>query len=179
MKNHIVLSIALVVFAMSVTTRARAEEIDIIITIPDSGGGIPLDAHGQIDVENGYAVSGYWDLDSSIGGYKGGGSTWAIYPYTGPGIPLGYTVSPKGAYYYDNAVYLNNNNPSGGSYATNDPLDDYGLLFQEQNDPDADLINLWSDGGGIYEINASTNSGYQNFDVQFDFGTLNWPSSAV
>ena len=100
----------------------------------------------------------------------------------------GAIYSPDGAYIYDNAVYLKNDNqqyPGSGLV-----VDNYGLLFTETTpNLDGDEINIWANGNGTYEVSAvddqrTLGSSYTDFDVTFNSGGITTsavpePSQAV
>src|SRR5450755_3808455 len=71
------------------------------ITFTDGGANV---GSGQIDVESGFAVSGYFNVTAGIasGNFTLTGGT-AVYPSN--------IQSPKGGFFYDNAVFLTSNNP--------------------------------------------------------------------
>jgi hypothetical protein len=112
------------------------------------GNSCAYAASGTLTVLSGQAA-GCWSL------YTGGGSS--AYP--------GYMTSPAGAYWYNNAVYLCNNNPEyAGSGSL---LDLYGLLFVQSN---GNELNLWGNADGSYTLGGNI-GGWQNFNVIISFAS--------
>ena len=118
---------------------------------------------GQIDVESAnnkyYAADGY--LDVTAGEAIG---TWALYVSGGTTPYPGYIYSPSGAFIYNNAVYPTGQNPQYP--ATNPLLDDYGLLFTQNN---GNELNLWGNAAGTYTLGGNIGA-WQNFNVVISFG---------
>jgi hypothetical protein len=130
------------------------------ITFNDGNGD---SGSGQIDVESAnnsfYAADGYLRV---IAGTASG--FWTL--YTGGRITSypDYLTSPAGAYWYNNAVYPNGHNPQYPS--ANPLLDDYGLLFTQNN---GNELNLWGNADGTYTLGGNI-GGWQNFNVIISFG---------
>lgn len=103
-----------------------------------------------------YASSGYLDIS---GGAAAG--TWSLYTAGGTTTYPSRLTSPGGGYWYNNAVYLDGNNPQFP--ATNPLLDQYALLFIQDGSPSNEL-NLWANADGSYTLGGSI-GGYQNFSV--------------
>lgn len=112
---------------------------------PVSGGLYSYAASGSLTVTAGAAI-GNWTLS--------GGTT----PYPN------YLTSPKGAFWYNNAVYPAGKNPQ---YTVNNPLlDDYGLLFTQNN---GNELNLWGNADGTYNLGGYV-GGTLNFNVNISLG---------
>lgn len=168
MNKNLIILMGLAVAAF--TTRAGATEMSITIDNSAYADAANLFVgSGIIDVENGLVVSGSMtvtagDLTELDEANPLSYSTWTLLggaqTYTS-----GSLLSADGNYIYDNAVYLNNNNPEYTSIPSL-MLDDYGLLFTEVTPhQDADEFNLWANSNGSYELNASHNRGNDNFDT--------------
>jgi hypothetical protein len=143
--------------ALGVTTQAGAGLY--YITFNDGIGDV---GSGQIDVELAnnyyYAASGY--LMVTAGQAIG---NWNLYTAGGHTAYPNYLTSPAGAYWYNNAVY-----PTGNPQypAANPLLDEYGLLFSQNN---GNELNLWGNADGTYTLAGNIN-GWQNFNVTISFG---------
>ena len=144
---------------MGIATRAGATLYDI--NFNDGNGDV---GSGQIDVvesagDNYYASSG--DLDVTAGAASG---NWNLYAAGGTTSYPGYLTSPAGAYWYNNAVYPDGNNPQYPD--TNPLLDNYGLLFTQNN---GNELNLWGNADGSYTLGGDI-GGWQNFNVDISIG---------
>ncbi len=126
---------------LALSLKAQADGL-YDITFTDGGDNV---GSGRIDVENGFAVSGYFTVTvgTASGSWTLAGGTVA-YP--------GQLTSPAGAFYYDNAVYLGSN-PAYPS--TNVFLDNAGLLFA---DTSGNEINLWGSADGTYSFYGAINN---------------------
>ena len=117
------------------------------ITFTDAGANNV--GFGQIDVESGFAVSGYFDVTAGLAAgnyflYTAGGT--ATYPATLP--------SPSGKFIYDNAVYLTSN----PQFPTTNPyVDSGGLLFTDVSNNE---VNLWGNADGTYTFDAVIANAY-------------------
>jgi hypothetical protein len=129
------------------------------ITFNDGNGNV---GSGQIDVEsasgNSYAVSG--SLDVTAGQAIG---AWTLYVAGGTTSYPSRLTSPAGAFWYNNAVYPTGQNPQYP--VTNPLLDDYGLLFTQNN---GNEVNLWGNADGTYTLGS--NIGGQTVTVNISFG---------
>ena len=149
----------LATLALGVATPAGASLYDI--TFNDRNGNV---GSGQIDVElanNGYyAASGFLAVTAGqAGGY------WNLYIAGGTTSYPGYIYSPARAYIYNNAVYPTGPNPQYPG--TNPLLDEYGLLFTQNNN--FNELNLWGNANGTYTLGGNID-GWQNFNVTISFG---------
>ena len=130
------------------------------ITFNDGHGDF---GSGRIDVEsannNFYAAGGF--LLVTAGAATG---NWTLYTAGGTTPYPGYSTSPARAYWYNNAVYPNGNNPQYP--AANPLLDDYGLLFTQNG---GNELNLWGNADGTYTLGGNI-GGWQNFNVIISFG---------
>jgi hypothetical protein len=119
------------------------------ITFTDGGANV---GSGQIDVEGGFAVSGYFDVTAGIAA-----GSYNLYTAAGNATYPNTLTPPSGQFLYDNAVYLTSN----PQYPITNPFeDDNGLLFTDGSNNE---INLWAisdNGSGSYAfdgyINGST-----------------------
>lgn len=144
---------------MGVATPAGATLYDI--TFNDGNGDV---GSGQINVvesaaDNYYAASG--NLDVTAGPASG---NWNLYTAGGTTSYPDYLTSPAGAYLYNNAVYPTGNNPQYPD--TNPLLDEYGLLFTQDN---GNELNLWGNADGSYTLGGNI-GGWQNFNVNISIG---------
>jgi hypothetical protein len=138
--------IATLLAVLAFGSKAQADGL-YAITFSDAGA-INVGS-GQINVENGFAVSGYFNITSGIllGAWNLTGGT-AAYP--------GFLTSPSGAFNYNNAVYLGSN----PEYPAASPfLDQYGLLF---TDASGDEFNFWGNSDGTYTIYGVVNGNRYN-----------------
>jgi hypothetical protein len=143
-------------FAFTSVSRAALYEI----TFNDRNVNV---GSGQIDVEtangNSYAASGY--LTVTAGAAVG---AWTLYTAGGTTTYPNYLTSPKGAFYYNNAVYPTGKNPQ---YPAKNPLlDDYGLLFTQKN---GNELNLWGNADGTYNLGGYI-GGQLSFNVNISLG---------
>jgi hypothetical protein len=146
----------LVFFAFTPVSRAAL----YAITFNDGGHNV---GSGQIDVEsangNFYAASG--NLTVTAGTAVG---AWTLYTAGGTKTYPNYLTSPKGAFYYNNAVYPTGKNPQ---YPVANPLlDNYGLLFTQKN---GNELNLWGNADGTYNVGAYI-GGQLSFNVNISLG---------
>ena len=158
MINRLNQTILCAVLTAVLTTQADAAIY--AITFNDGKGNV---GSGQINVLSAnnsyYAASGY--LDVTGGGASG---IWTLYTARGNTPYPGYIYSPSGGYIYNNAVYVTRQNPQ---YPTTNPLlDDYGLLFTQNN---GNELNLWGNANGTYTLGGNV-GGWQNFNVSISFG---------
>jgi hypothetical protein len=139
-----ILKITTLIAVLALGLKAQADGL-YDITFTDGGVNV---GSGQIDVESGYAVSGYFDVTAGIasGNFTLAGGT-AVYPST--------ITSPKGGFFYDNAVFFTSN----PQYPTTNPfLDGNGLLFIAVG---GNEINLWGNADGSYSLYGDiTGNGY-------------------
>jgi len=126
--------------------KAQADEL-YDITFTDAGASNV--GSGQIDVENGFALSGYFDVTAGIAA-----GNWTLYTTGGTAAYPGDLTSPAVAFNYNNAVYLTSNPQFP---ATNPFLDQYGLLF---TDASGNEISLWGNAAGTYTFDAFINTAY-------------------
>jgi hypothetical protein len=136
--------------ALVLVCQARADGL-YDITFSDGGANVGA---GQIDVEGGYAISGYFNVTAGL-------ATGSYSLYTAGGTGGTYNAplsSPAGAFIYDNAVYLSNNNPQ---YPVNNPFVDLnGLLFTDAGNNE---VNLWAgsdNNTSTYTFDAYKSGGY-------------------
>ena len=136
--------------ALVLVCQARADGL-YDITFSDGGANVGA---GQIDVEGGYAISGYFNVTAGL-------ATGSYSLYTAGGTGGTYNAplsSPAGAFIYDNAVYLSNNNPQ---YPVNNPFVDLnGLLFTDAGNNE---VNLWAgsdNNTSTYTFDAFKSGGY-------------------
>jgi hypothetical protein len=147
----------LAALALGITTQAGAGLY--IITFNDGKGDV---GSGQIDVE--MANSNYYAANGSLTVTAGMATgDWNLYTAGGYTSYPNYLTSPAGAYWYNNAVY-----PTGNpEYPTANPLlDDYGLLFTQNN---GNELNLWGNADGTYTLGGNI-GGWQDFNVTISFG---------
>jgi len=106
------------------------------ITFTDGGANV---GSGQIDVETGYAMSGYFNVTAGL-------ATGSYLLYTAGGFGGTYgspLTSPSGQFVYDNAVYL----ASNPQFPISNPyLDLNGLLF---TDGGGNEVNLWANADNL------------------------------
>ena len=123
------------------------------ITFNDGGANV---GNGTLDVVGGYAASGSLSVTAgqALGNWILTGGTTS-YP--------SYLTSPAGAFWYNNAVYPTGQNPQYP--VTNPLLDDYGLLFTQNN---GNEVNLWGNADGTYTLGS--NIGGQTVTVNIRFG---------
>ena len=139
------IKVATLLVLLALGFKAQADGLyDINFT--DGGANVGF---GQIDVEGGFAVSGYFDVTAGLAAgnyllYTAGGN--ATYP--------GTISSPSGKFIYDNAVYLTLN----PQYPTTNPyVDNGGLLFTDINNNE---VNLWGNADGTYTFDAVISGNY-------------------
>jgi hypothetical protein len=138
------LKTAVLIMVFGVGLEAKADGL-YDITFSDIGANNV--GSGQIDVEGGFAVSGYFDVTAGIAAghfslYTAGGNI--AYP--------GQLTSPAGAFLYNNAIYLISNPEYP---ATNPFVDNAGLLF---TDVSGNEINLWGNSDGTYTFYGDINN---------------------
>ncbi len=155
------LSASILLLALVVAPRASAGVYELYdITFNDSQGD---SGYGQIEVNcdnNNYYTACAGFLDLATGTAAG---VWTLYTGGGSSSYPGYLTSPSGAYWYNNAVYPEGNNPQ---YPNTDViLDLYGLLFTQSN---GNEVNLWGNADGTYTLGGNIN-GWQNFNVEVTF----------
>jgi hypothetical protein len=120
---------------------------DGLMDINFTGGGNL--GHGQIDVENGYAVSGYFDVTAGLAA-----GNYTLYTAGGTGTYQSLLTSPSGKFIYDNAVYLTSN----PQYPSTNPIwDNGGLLFTDINNSE---VNVWGNADGSHTFDAFINNAY-------------------
>ena len=135
------IAILIVVLGLGLKTKA-----DGLYDITFTDGGINVGS-GQIDVEDSFAVSGYFDVTAGIAA-----GSFSLYTAGGNIAYPGQLTSPAGAFLYDNAVYLTTN----PQYPTTNPfLDMAGLLF---TDVSGNEINLWGNSDGTYTFYGDINN---------------------
>jgi len=123
---------------------------DGLININFTDGGSNVGS-GQIDVVNGYAVSGYFDVTAGLAA-----GNYTLYTAGGTGTFQNLITSPSGRFIYDNAVYVPPaTNPQYP--ATNPILDNGGLLFTDASNNE---VNLWGNADGSYTFDAFINNAY-------------------
>lgn len=133
--------------ALALGSNVRADGL-LLINYTDGGANV---GQGQIDVQNGYAVSGYFDVTAGLAA-----GNYTLYTAGGTGTYQNLISSPSGKFIYDNAVYLAGN----PQYPTTNPyLDLGGLLF---TDASQNELNLWGNADGTYSFDAYINNGYLN-----------------
>jgi len=138
---------------VGIVTQANAAPFNITFDLGQGDIG-----SGQIDVlpdSNGnfFAASGFLTISSGAAA-----GNWSLYSAGGATTYPGYFTSPTGAYWYNNAFYLNGTNPQYPSI--NAPLDNYGLLFAQGSNE----LNLWGNADGSFTLHGSIN-GFQNFNT--------------
>jgi hypothetical protein len=143
--------------ALGITTQAGAGLYTIAFN--DGNGNV---GSGQIDVE--LAINNYYAASGSLTVTAGPAiGNWNLYTAGGYTCYPNYLTSPSGAYWYNNAVYPTSN----PQYPTANPLlDDYGLLFTQNN---GNELNLWGNADGTYTLGGNIN-GWQDFNVTISFG---------
>jgi hypothetical protein len=120
------------------------------ITFTDGGANV---GSGQIDVEGGFAVSGYFDVTAGIAA-----GSYNLYTAAGNATYPSTLTAPSGDFVYDNAVYLTSN----PQYPVTNPfVDNNGLLFTDGSN---DEVNLWA-------LNDNGSANYA-FDAFFDGSVL-------
>jgi len=144
---------------LGLTHQASATYFDITLNL--GGGNIGT---GQFQVQTNlnntfYASSGFLNIS---GGAAAG--TWTLYTTGGSTTFPGFLTSPGGGYWYNNAVYVDGLNPQYPG--TNPLLDNYGLLFVQNN---GNELNLWGNANGSYTLGGSIN-GFQNFNAILGIG---------
>jgi hypothetical protein len=147
----------LAALALGITTQAGAGLY--YIAFNDGNGNV---GSGQIDVE--LAINNYYAASGSLTVTAGQAiGNWNLYAAGGYTSYPSRLTSPSGAYWYNNAVY-----PTGNpQYPTANPLlDDYGLLFTQNN---GNELNLWGNADGTYTLGGNIN-GWQDFNVTISFG---------
>jgi hypothetical protein len=138
-----ILKITTLIAVLAVGFKAQADGL-YDITFSDGGSNVGA---GQIDVEGGFAVSGYFDVTAGIAA-----GTFSLYTAAGNITYPGELTSPAGAFLYDNAVYL----ASNPQYPTTNPfVDNAGLLF---TDGSGNEINLWGNADGTYTFYGDINN---------------------
>ena len=151
------ISVLIVSLLLGVANEAGASLYQI--TFNDGQGDVGV---GQINVQYAnncsMACSGYLNV---AGGAAAG--LWTLYTAGGICAYPDYFYSPSGAYIYNNAVYLGGGNPQYP--AANPLLDEYGLLFTQNN---GNELNLWGNSDGTYTLGGNVN-GWHNFNVQISF----------
>ncbi|MEI9864664.1 MAG: PEP-CTERM sorting domain-containing protein [Limisphaerales bacterium] len=140
------LKIAMLLAILTVGINVKADGLyDIFFT--DGGSNV---GYGQINVQSGYAISGFFNVTAgaAIGSYS-------LYTAGGTGTYGSPLISPAVAFYYDNAVYLGSN----PQYPINNPfVDNSGLLFTDINNNE---IDLWaSSDNGTYTFDGYINHVY-------------------
>jgi hypothetical protein len=143
------LKIIILITVLAMGLKAQADGLyDITFT----DGGVNVGA-GQIDVESGLAVSGYFDVTAGIAA-----GSFSLYTAGGNIAYPGQLTSPAEAFLYDNAIYLTTN----PQYPTTNPfLDMAGLLF---TDVSGNEINLWGNSDGTYTFYGDIN--HNRYDPQ-------------
>jgi hypothetical protein len=140
-----VLSIVLV---LGLQLQASAQGILYNITFTDGGSNV---GSGQVDVDGGYAINGYFDVTAGAGA-----GHYVLYTVDGTGTYQNPVNSPYTQFYYDNAVYLGAN----PEYPNNNPfVDMYGLLFADSNDHSHNNeVSIWAGADdGTYTYNGVLN----------------------
>ncbi|HNQ73884.1 MAG TPA: hypothetical protein PKN95_09805 [Verrucomicrobiota bacterium] len=118
-----------------------------------------------------YAASGFLTIS---GGPAAG--NWTLYTDDGFTAYPGRLTSPAGAYWYNNSVYPEGNNPQFP--LTNPLLDQYGLLFRLTGNPASEL-NLWGNADGSYTLGGTVGGGWQNFNVILNVGNGGGPGIVI
>jgi hypothetical protein len=135
------------VLALGLKTQA-----DGLYNITFTDGGVNMGS-GQIDVEGGFAVSGYFDVTAGLAA-----GSYNLYTAAGNATYPSVLTAPSGQFAYDNAVYLNSN----PQYPVTNPFEDNnGLLFTDGSNNE---VNLWA-------ISDNGSSSYA-FDGYIDGSTL-------
>jgi hypothetical protein len=148
------LKIAILVVVLAFGLRAKADGL-YDITFTDGGANVGF---GQIDVESGYAVSGYFDVTAGLAA-----GNYTLYTAGGTGTYQSPLPSPAVAFLYDNAVYLSSN----PQYPINNPfVDNNGLLFTDVSNSEVDL---W----------AAADNGTYSFDAYIDGSYISNPTGIV
>jgi hypothetical protein len=138
-----ILKITILIATLALGFKAQADGL-YDITFSDGGGNVGA---GQIDVEGGFAVSGYFDVTAGIAA-----GTFSLYTAAGNIAYPGELTSPAGAFYYDNAIFLTSN----PQYPTTNPfVDNNGLLF---TDGSGNEVNLWGNADGTYTLYGDINN---------------------
>jgi hypothetical protein len=128
--------------ALAFTLTARAGASLMYISFDDGGNNVGA---GVIDVEDGYAVDGYFTVSAGLAT-----GDWTL--FDGTAASPGAGSSPGGFFNYDNLVYLG----SDPYLSLNG-----GLLFTNTT---GDQLNLWADAPDTYSLWAADGSG--NYYVQ-------------
>jgi hypothetical protein len=144
---------------LGITHQASATFFDVNFDLGSGNIGT-----GQFQVQTNidntfYASSGSLDIS---GGAAGG--TWTLYTAGASTTFPNFLTSPGGGYWYNNAVYVDGVNPQYPG--TNPILDNYGLLFVQNN---GNELNLWGNADGSYTLGGSV-GGFQNFNVILQLG---------
>jgi len=123
------------VAALNLATTADATPFSI--SFNDGGNNV---GSGMLNVESGYAISGYFDVTVGLAAGE-----WILTGGT-PASP-GSGLSPNGYFTYDNIVY-----PDANPHLTTTG----GLLF---TDGLGDQLNMWADAPDTYSLWAANNAG--------------------
>lgn len=147
MKN-LKITILLAILALGIKVQA-----DGLYDITFSDGSANV-GFGQIDVENGFAVSGFFNVTSGLAT-----GNWDLFTAGGNVAYPSTLTSPAGAFFYDNAVYLGSNPqyPSTSLF-----LDNSGLLF---TDVSGNELNLWANADSTYSFYGVINNVRYDPDV--------------
>ncbi|MEJ0089354.1 MAG: PEP-CTERM sorting domain-containing protein [Limisphaerales bacterium] len=140
------LKITILLAILTLGINVKADGLyDIFFT--DGGANVGF---GQINVQGGYAISGFFNVTAgaAIGSYS-------LYTAGGTGTYQNPLDSPALAFHYDNAVYLGSN----PQFPVNNPFVDFsGLLFTGISNNE---INLFAPAdNGTYSFNAFINNLY-------------------
>ena len=126
---------------------------------------------GLIDVESAESPNGNYYYAASSGfldvtaGQAHG--VWTLYTAGGSTTYPGFFTSNDGAFWYNNAVYPNGQNPDYP--VTNPLLDLYGLLFTQNNGSVVNELNLWGNADGTYNLGGYV-GGELTFNVTISLG---------
>jgi hypothetical protein len=143
-----ILKITTLLALLALGFKAQADGLyDITFTDGGANGG-----SGQIDVEGGFAVSGYFDVTAGIAA-----GSYNLYTAAGNATYPSTLIAPSGQFVYDNAVYLTSN----PQYPVTNPFEDNnGLLFTDGSNNEVNLWAISDNGSGSYAfdgyINGST-----------------------
>lgn len=146
----------LAALAVGITPQAGAGLYGITFSEPANGDY----GSGTIDVENGFAVSGTFNVTSGPAAALG---VWTLYPAPVKQSYPSYLTSPAGAFWYNNAVYLSPATNPQYYPPANPYLDNYGLLFVRSGPggitgtSGEDELNLWGNSDGSYTLYGDIN----------------------
>jgi hypothetical protein len=140
-----ILKITTLIAVLALGFKAQADGL-YDITFTDGGANV---GSGQIDVEGGFAVSGYFDVTAGIAA-----GSYNLYTAAGNATYPSILTAPSGQFVYDNAVYLTSN----PQYPVTNPFEDNnGLLFTDGSNNEVNLWALNDNGSANYAFDAFFN----------------------